>query len=957
MPSDTIGTIRSWVDDATSLPDTGEGSYRVLFEATPNPLYVFDRGSLQFLAVNEAMVTKYGYSREEFMTMTLADIRPAQEVPRLAEYLRLEDEGYADAGQWRHRLRDGREVLMQITTHTLQFRGRRAQMAMATDVTGLEQTMTALRQSEERFRLLSAATSDAIWDWDVKAGTVWRSGGFKELFGLGSGAGAANLTTWSDRIHPEDREEVVGSLHRAMTDGVARWESRYRFRRMDGSYATVRDHGYFLRSPDGMPIRALGGMSDITEHLEATEALAATRKRHEDFYAALRWLTRREILEGRVLEESLRAITSKVAATLNVERVSVWRYTPDRSAIECDMLFESAPGRYSAGITLQEHHYPGYFEAVAASEVIAAHDARTDPRTVEFTPNYLTPLGITAMLDAPVRVGGTLVGVLCHEHVGVPREWTPDEQSFAVSVANIVALVLARAGSREDERRLRQQASLLDQAQDAIMVRDPEGIITYWNRGAERIYGWTAAEAIGRPVAQLLHSDCTQVQAARQTLAQKGEWAGELDTRHRSGAPISVFCRLSQRREDGSNRPSVLAIDSDITERKLLERQFLRAQRLESIGILAGGIAHDLNNVLAPILLSIDLLRAGERSPDRLGALADIELSARRGADMIRQVLSFSRGVEGAHTEVPMRRLLGEIGRVVTETFLKRIQLETDVAPDLFAVTGDATQLHQVLMNLCVNARDAMPNGGTVRITARNTVVTEIPAPRHGTVTPGQFILVEVADTGTGIPTEHLDRIFDPFFSTKEATKGTGLGLSTSLAIVESHGGFITVDSVPGSGSTFRVYLPTEGRAPATASESTTGALPRGHGELVLVVDDESAIRQITAQVLERFGYRVLSATSGEEALELFHARPEEIALVLTDMRMPGMDGATLIRHLRDHRSDLPVVAASGLQAPGNVALLAGLGVPCVLTKPFTAGELLTIVRGCLAGRRTLALH
>ncbi|MDZ4674365.1 MAG: PAS domain S-box protein [Gemmatimonadota bacterium] len=937
--------------DTAPLPSAGEDTYRILFEANPTPLYVFDRDSLRFLAVNGATVAKYGYTREEFLAMTLLDLRSPEEGRRLRTYLRGETEGYAEPGPWRHRLRDGRIIQVQIATHTLEFQGHRAEMVMATDVTALQEATAELRQSEERFRLLSHATSDAIWDWDLVTRTVWRSASFETLFGLRSGPGEPTTTDWSDRLHPDERDEVVAGFQATMADGRERWDAVYRFARIDGSYATVRDHGYFIRSPDGRPVRAIGGMTDITESHRTARLLDASRQRHEDFHAALTCLTRRALIEGQDLDAVLKVITAKAAETLQVERVSIWLYTPDRTAIACDVLFEASPRRYSTGIMLTERQYPGYFAALATSEVIAAPDARTDPRTAEFTPDYLVPLGITSMLDAPVRVGGSLVGVLCNEQVGAPREWTPDEQSFAVSVANIVALVMGWAGSREDAHLLRQQASLLDQAQDAIMVRDPEGIITYWNHGAERIYGWTAAEAIGRPVGELLCANSAQLQGALRVVQEQGEWSGELEKCHRSGAPISVFARLSQLHEEGGSRHSVMAIDSDITERKRLERQFLRAQRLESIGILAGGIAHDLNNVLAPILLSIDLLRAGERDADRLGALSDIELSARRGADMVRQVLSFARGVEGTRAEVSLGRLLVEIGKVVNETFLKRIQLETQVAPDLFAVTGDATQLHQVLMNLCVNARDAMPAGGTLRLAARNTWVNNIPAPRRGKVPPGPFILVEVADTGTGISADDLDRIFDPFFSTKEVTKGTGLGLSTSLAIIESHGGFITVDSVPGKGSTFRVYLPTDGVASAIPSESHGEALPRGQGELVLVVDDESAIRQITSRVLERFGYRVISAANGEDALELFRSRPADIALVLTDMRMPGMDGATLIRHLRDHSRDLRIIGASGLQAEGNVALLGGLKVSSILTKPFTAGELLTTVRESLAGR------
>ncbi|MDB6138616.1 MAG: hypothetical protein JWO94_1688, partial [Verrucomicrobiaceae bacterium] len=358
------------------------------------------------------------------------------------------------------------------------------------------------------------------------------------------------------------------------------------------------------------------------------------------------------------------------------------------------------------------------------------------------------------------------------------------------------------------EDKLREQATLLDKAQDAIIVRGLDHHIHYWNRSAERLYGWTAEEAIGRSIKELLYRDPAPFLDATQTVLAKGEWIGEIQQWDKNGRTLAVECRWTLVKDDLGSSISILAINTDVTERKNLMQQLLRAQRMESIGTLAGGIAHDLNNVLAPIMMSIDLLRLGEKDPQRQAILGTIEGSAKRGADMVRQVLSFARGVAGQRLEVQPAFLLGEIEKIVHETFPKSIRAHVTAPPDLWSIQGDPTQLHQVLLNLCVNARDAMPGGGGLTITAENVVLDERYTEVNIEARPGRHVMMEVADTGSGIPPEVLDRIFEPFFTTKELGKGTGLGLSSTLAIIKSHGGFIRVYSEVDVGTKFRVYLP-----------------------------------------------------------------------------------------------------------------------------------------------------
>lgn len=374
--------------------------------------------------------------------------------------------------------------------------------------------------------------------------------------------------------------------------------------------------------------------------------------------------------------------------------------------------------------------------------------------------------------------------------------------------------------------------------------------------------------------------------------------------------------------------------------------QFLRTQRLESIGTLASGIAHDLNNVLAPILMSAQLLQLKTDDARSLQILQAIETNAKRGAALIEQVLSFARGVEGQHAILQMRHLLAEIKQFIKETLPKSITVSTDITSDLWAVVGDATQLYQVLMNLCVNARDAMPNGGVLKIAANNFCVDEHYAAMHLEAKVGTYIVITVADTGMGMSAAVKERIFEPFFTTKEVGAGTGLGLSTVMGIVKGHGGFIQVTSEEEKGTQFQVYLPA--KDVTEQPRSLEGEISLGNGELILVVDDEAAIREIIKTSLEAHNYRVLTAADGIDAIAIYVQHRAEISVVMVDMLMPAMDGMTAIRTLQKLNPEVKVIATSGLAANDRSLASVSDRVGAFLVKPYTAQELLGTIRRLL---------
>jgi len=506
-----------------------------------------------------------------------------------------------------------------------------------------------------------------------------------------------------------------------------------------------------------------------------------------------------------------------------------------------------------------------------------------------------------------------------------------------------------------NDEQLRSQAALLDITQEAIYVRDFSGRIIYWNEGASRLYGWSMTEARARTITELnLVQDMSESAQAIQGVQEHNQWSGEMRQKNRAGRELVVHSQWNLMRERDGTPKAILVVNTDITEKKQLEAQLLRAQRLESIGTLASGLAHDLNNVLAPIMMSVQLLKEGVEDEEQLASLQTLETCSQRGANIIRQVLMFARGVEGQRIMLNPKHLIQEMERIVHETFPRSIEFQVRTPKEPCAVLGDPTQIQQVLMNLCVNARDAMLQGGTITVDVRKVQLDETTSGVHPKARPGTYVVITVTDTGTGIPPELMDKIFDPFFTTKPLGQGTGLGLPTVLGIAENHGGFVHVESQPGKGARFHVYLPA---APVdkdygAADAARSADLTNGHGELVLVVDDEPSIRRFANAILKRKGYRIQTAADGREGLRLFEQQHGEIKVVVSDLIMPQLDGLGMIRELRRIQPDIRIIIVTGLGEENRISEARAAGADDVLNKPFTAEQLLASVKQSLVGNK-----
>ena len=501
------------------------------------------------------------------------------------------------------------------------------------------------------------------------------------------------------------------------------------------------------------------------------------------------------------------------------------------------------------------------------------------------------------------------------------------------------------------EEKIRFQASLLDQVRNTVIATNLDGGIIYWNKFAEELIYWKESDILGRNIREisLPNPDDENAGGIMRQLRTTGHWEGELVTKRMDGTTFPTHVVSTEIKNDGGEVIGYVGVGTDITEKKSLEARLLRTQRLESIGMLAGGIAHDLNNILQPIMMSIGLLKSERSEAETERILGVIDANARRGADLIRQVLSFARGIHSEKQTLIVKYLLDDIVSIIHETFPRNIEVSFNASPSLWNISGNYTQMHQVALNICLNARDAMPGGGRLSLTAGNVRRKGGPDEKMHGLPPGNYILVKIEDTGSGMEPEVIDKIFDPFFTTKEPDKGTGLGLATAYGIVNEHGGGIHVESEPGKGSVFYIYLPAiRFDEEETEDAGTEQDSANGKGETVLVVDDERAILDITSSVLEEFGYDVLTAEDGEKALEIVEAGKERIDAAIVDMMMPVMNGTEVVKALKEKLPGLKIISVSGYQKEHELIGVEDNLIDAFLPKPFSAETLLRTLSGVM---------
>lgn len=693
------------------------------------------------------------------------------------------------------------------------------------------------------------------------------------------------------------------------------------------------------------------------ERRQATEALRTSEARLRQANDALLYLARSQSVQEGDLPHAFAEITQTMALSLGISRAGIWIFNPERTILHCEDLFEMEKNQHSRGLALQRDRYPRYFAALQEHRFISATDSMLDPRTKEFADDYFRPHEIVSSLEAGIRLHGEVVGVFSLEHCRQLRQWMPEEEVFAGSVADLISLALGASERRKSEEALRaseqRYRDLFENANDMIYTMNLDGVLTSINKRGEELTGYSRDELLGVALGPRLlppeHEEVTLLALQRKLDGELDQTVYEVEIVRKDGQRVAI--EINSRLIYENEQPAGLqGIARDISERKRLEDELRHSQKMEAIGRLAGAIAHDFNNLLTAILGYSQLLlaRLDANSPWRR-EIAEIEKAGRSAATLTGQLLAFSRKQAFQPQTLNVNQVVTNIERMLRRLIGEDVELVTQLDATLGNIHADPGRVEQVIMNLVVNSRDAMPRGGRLVIETSNAYLDPAYASRHPDARPGSYVMLSVADTGVGMSHNVLSRIFEPFFTTKDAGKGTGLGLSTVYGIVKQSDGHIVVESAPGAGAIFRVFFP---RIDDTVmmTESPTPYIAQGGHETVLLVEDDDAVRELTRQILEMNGYKVLEAYSANEALTICRTYAGVIACVLADVVMPQISGPDMVRQLVDIRPSLKAVYMSGYNDHQLLPQTAHTEQPVLLNKPFTPEMLAKTVRSVLDG-------
>lgn len=880
-----------------SSPES-QAQVQLIIDSSPHAIFIKDLQG-RYLQINAAFESCLRLSRQQIIGHTNEEILPAD----LAASFQAQD---------LQALVNPRGVAVEVTTgdqeggrayqvHKFPLRNRferiHAVLGYVTDITARRRAEEALRVSEEKFRQLAENISEVFWITDLAKNQMqYISPAYETIWGRTCDSLLQSPKSWLEAIHPDDRQRVADAVPSRQIRGD--YDEIYRIVRPDGSVRWIHDRAFPVRNARGEVYRLVGIAADITEFRRIQDELAGREEKYREVFGA--------ITEGLIIRE--------------------W----DQTIVEVNPAFCRLLG-YSRDEALGLK--PEDFIAPDSLPLFTAYvDALRGGHAFRFEGQYVRKDGTFFSVD----VSGTRV-----IYGGRPH--------LLAAIRDISAQKDAQDALRKSEAEFR---IVFENAPIGIALVGANGQPIRANRALIQQLGYSEQELKAMVFTEFTHPDDIEADLAlyRELMDGKREHY-QIEKRYlrKGGGLVNTRLTVSMVRGPTTAAKYAIAMVEDITEKKKLEEQFLRAQRLESVGMLASGIAHDLNNILAPMLMAAGFLKEKLTEPRDQGILAMIEQGAQRGAAVIRQLLTFSRGAGGVRTHVQARHLIDDLVHLMQETFPRNIEIRREVPADLWTVIADATQLHQVLLNLCVNARDAMPKGGRLSLTAANVRLSEEQAKLGPQARAGRYVELTVADTGHGIPKEIIDRVFDPFFTTKKEGQGTGLGLATVLAIAKSHDGFVTVDSEEGKGTAFRVCFPAAEAQESDQPETPLEA-PGGRGELVLVVDDELHIRETVRKALEDHHYRVLTAANGQEAIQLFLQHRFELKLVLTDVMMPLMGGVEMIGAMRVLDRETKIIAMSGLEEPSRQGELEVLGVTETLAKPCPSAVLLQSVYRALAG-------
>jgi PAS domain S-box-containing protein len=897
----TFGIIASRIIAKRNQAEEELLKFKMGIERSNEAMFLTDiNGTIVY--ANPAFEKIYGYSREETLGKT----------PRILKSGTLPHEVYKQfwdtllakkvvTGEIINKTKDGRLLNTESSSNPILDKNGNVTgfLAIQHDVTERKLSEVALQESEERYRKLVEFSPDTIGIIREDKIAFFNATGAK-LLGAVSPEQLIGKSVL-DFVHPDYKEIVKERIRLMIEEGKNVSLIEEKLIKLDGSVidAEAIAMPFTYQGKPGVQVI----IRDITE-----------RKRAEE--------------ELRKSEECFRQISESAGEW-------IWEVDADGLYIYSNPVIEKILGYKPQEIVGKKHFYD-----------LFAPDVREELKNTAFE-NFAMKESFRGFVNPNIHKNGNIVTL---DTSGLP---ILDERGnllgYRGTDTDITEHRRAEEALKQSEEKYH---TLIDNIQDGVfMIQDAK--IQFVNEAFAQMSGYTVEEVIGKDYRELVAPEDLEMVAERYQRRQAGEDVPreyEFQMLHKDGR-TRILINMNVGLITYRGRVASMGTVKDITEKKKLESQLLLSQRMESVGTLASGIAHDINNVLTPIMLSQELLQERLTDEESKRLLNTIERSTQRGANLMKQVQSFAKGVEGERDALQVANLISEIREIAEETFPRSIEIRTDIPKDLWTISADATQLNQVIMNLCVNARDAMQDGGILSISAENLLIDEDYARINIEAKIGPYIVITISDTGKGIPPEVMNRIFEPFFSTKEHGKGTGLGLSISHGIVKSHGGFKTVYSEVGKGTAFKVYLPAIITIETLKAQEHQHELPAGHGESILVVDDEDQILEVTQKTLEKHGYKVTTANDGKEAISSYLQHRGEIKLVLMDMMMPVMDGTSCIRELRKVNPEVKIIAVSGLTEKDKLAKVDDAHVQAFLTKPYAAEKLLNAIYDIISSK------
>jgi PAS domain S-box-containing protein len=866
-----------------------EERYRELYHSTPLPLWTFDLETHAILSANDAAVALYGYTQQELLALRAEDLRPPEEVERWRTYVRTLPLGLHAKGIWRHRKKDGTPIIVDVTTHSTTLNGRRVQVVVDNDVTERERVADELAEREERFRQVVENMQEVFFIADIEyKEMLYISPAYEEVWGRTRESLYAAPQSFLDPVPADDRERVLESIAWVRRGEFPSGEE-FRVVRPDGTIRWVFARPVPIKNDRGEVYRIAGIALDITKRKQSEEVVRRLTLAVEQSPASV-----------------LITDTAGDIEYVNRKFTEVTGYQP------AEVLGKN-PRILQSGETPKETYRELWETVTAGGEWHGElHNKKKNGEL------FWEAASISAVRDA--------AGAVTH-YLAVKEDITERKH--------------AREALRDSELRYH---TLVDASFDGILIIEGARLVEV-NRGIADMLGYSVEEMQRIGLLDLIAPESRPL--VTRLLEGTDEGIFELSALNKGGRP--ALLQMVVRRVTHAGRPALLAAVRDITAQRSLEAQYRQAQKMEAVGRLAGGVAHDFNNLLT-VITSYSQLMLEDMAPGDTGRedLEEIRRAANSAAALTRQLLAFSRQQVLQPVVLDLNGIVSGAAKMLQRVIGEDVALVTVLAPDLQMVKADPGQIEQVLMNLAVNARDAMPTGGKLTIETSNVVLDTAYAAGHTMVPAGDYVLLAMSDTGVGMTEDTKARLFEPFFTTKEQGKGTGLGLATVYGIVKQSGGFVWVYSELGNGTTFKVYLPQVSvQAEAQRHRTTSTELPHGT-ETVLLAEDAAPVRAVAKLILERCGYTVFEAPNGKVALDVAAGHREGVDLLVTDVVMPEMSGRELADRLRELRPGIKVLFVSGYT--DDAVIRHGILDPgnAYLQKPFTPEALALKVRDVL---------